>query len=262
MRKNCFKGKAKYTGWAEWSVPYRVRCDDVDFWYKTNPSLGFHLTERDVECEVGEDDIDFNIQRLGWWCSYNQHSEISQKEWEDLKVLTMPKFKNKLYCGIKYAHDGTNVTLSLCTQIEDGRFFVETIGNKPIRDGNKWILDFISMACVDKVVVDGASGQSVLINEIKASRIRKKIITPNTSDIINANTQFETAIYDRSLCHNCQPSLTQSVSNCQRRGIGSKGGFGFESLKPDIDVTLIESVALAYWLCFNNQGKRRQKISY
>lgn len=45
--------------------------NDVEAWYKTNPSLGTVLTERKIEDEIGEDTIDFNIQRLGLWIQYN-----------------------------------------------------------------------------------------------------------------------------------------------------------------------------------------------
>ena len=42
-----------------------------DAWYETNPSLGYHLKERAILDEIGEDDLDFNIQRLGFWTKQN-----------------------------------------------------------------------------------------------------------------------------------------------------------------------------------------------
>ena len=61
---------------------------------------------------VGDDD--FNIQRLGLWIKYNQKSAISQNEWEELKIDRLPKLKGKLFVGIKYGHDGTNVRYEYC----------------------------------------------------------------------------------------------------------------------------------------------------
>lgn len=65
-RETCLFGKAKYSGWAEWSVSEEKEIDDIDAWYNSNPSLGFHLTERKIEAELGEDKLDHNVQRLGF----------------------------------------------------------------------------------------------------------------------------------------------------------------------------------------------------
>lgn len=48
-REACLFGKSKYSGWAEWSVDSEKEIDDVDAWYNSNPSLGYHLTERKIE---------------------------------------------------------------------------------------------------------------------------------------------------------------------------------------------------------------------
>ncbi|HGH8818433.1 TPA: terminase, partial [Streptococcus pyogenes] len=62
-RKDCLKGNKRYSGWAEWSVDEMQPIHDVKSWYIANPSMGFHLNERKIEAELGEDEIDHNIQR-------------------------------------------------------------------------------------------------------------------------------------------------------------------------------------------------------
>ena len=69
LRKNALEGNSKNTGWAEWSVENMSDVHDVELWYRTNPSMGTILTERKIEDEIGTDEIDFNIQRLGLWIS-------------------------------------------------------------------------------------------------------------------------------------------------------------------------------------------------
>src|SRR5690625_1433545 len=62
LRENALQGNTENTGWAEWSIDKQA--DDVrdkDLWYQTNPSLGLRVSERNVQAEVGDDDIDFNI---------------------------------------------------------------------------------------------------------------------------------------------------------------------------------------------------------
>ena len=49
------------------------------------------LNERKIEAELGEDKLDHNIQRLGFWPTYNQKSAISETEWNELKVDDVPE---------------------------------------------------------------------------------------------------------------------------------------------------------------------------
>ena len=46
--------------------------------------------------EIGDDPIDFNIQRLGLWLRYNLKSAISRAEWDELKTDPQPKLTGKL----------------------------------------------------------------------------------------------------------------------------------------------------------------------
>ena len=80
------EGLGYESGWAEWSVDKLTDPDDIEAWYNTNPSLGTILKERTIRSEVGEDNVDFNIQRLGLWLKYKQKSAISANEWDTLQV--------------------------------------------------------------------------------------------------------------------------------------------------------------------------------
>ena len=111
LRKAALFGKTSNTGWAEWSVDQQTDVNDKDAWYETNPSLGTILTERAVSDEVGTDDLDFNIQRLGYWVQYNQHSAISEKRMEQPESRNTARTKGKLYAGIKFGHDGKKCVL-------------------------------------------------------------------------------------------------------------------------------------------------------
>ena len=261
MRDNALQGSALNTGWAEWSVEHMSDVRDRDLWYETNPSLGTVLTERKIMDEVGTDDIDFNIQRLGLWINYNQKSAISKNEWESLSVNILPKLKGKLFVGIKYGQDGKNVSLSIAVKTIDNKIFVESIDCREKRIGDDWILQFLTHADIDKVVVDGANGQSILEKEMKDERLKAPIL-PTVKEIIAANSSFEQGIFQENICHMNQLSLLQSVSNCEKRSIGTNGGFGYKSLRDDIEITLLDSVILAYWACKESKEKKKQKISY
>lgn len=60
-----------------------------------------------------------------------------------------------------------------------------------------------------------------------------------------------------------QPSLAQSVTNCEKRTIGSNGGFGYKSIKDTADIALMDSAIFAIWAAFKSKDvTKRQKIGY
>lgn len=259
-RNSALNGGEENGGWAEWGVEEQSDVRDVDLWYKCNPSLGLKFTERSVRDEIGNDEVDFNIQRLGLWIKYNQKSAISENEWKGLIVDEL-KPEGKLFAGIKYGNDGNNVALSIAVK-NDGKIFIEAIDCQSVRNGNDWILGFLKSADVASVVIDGASGQEILAKEMKDARIKETPILPTVKEIIVANSLWEQGIYQRSICHNNQPSLTQVVTNCLKRNIGNSGGFGYKSQFDDMDISLMDSALLAHWALSTYKPKQKQKISY
>jgi hypothetical protein len=260
-RDTVLAGQGYDAGWAEWSVEKQHMPGDLDAWYETNPSLGSILTERKIRAEITTDDVDFNIQRLGLWIRYNLKSEISTAEWEALKINAALQPKGKLFVGIKYGHDGANVAMSIAVKNADGKIFVETIDCQSVRTGNGWILRFLKEADIEKVVIDGASGQSLLAGEMQDARLKKPIL-PTVKEVVTANSVFKQNLDLQKICHSGQPSLTQAVSNCERRLIGTGGGFGYRSIKDGIEIALMDSMILAHWACSMNKERRKQKVSY
>lgn len=261
MRTTCVQGESRNTGWAEWSVDNMTDPYDKEAWYETNPSLGTILSERKILDEIGSDEVDFNIQRLGLWLRYNQKSAISKAEWEELKCSTLPTLTGKLFVGIKYGHDGDSVAMSVAVRTKDGPIFVEAIDCRPVKSGDGWLLDFLSRADVDTVVVDGANGQQLLAEGMKQMRLRAPVL-PTVKEIIMANAQFTSGLYGKQICHMAQPSLVQVVSNCEKRAIGANGGFGFKAIQDNTKIELMDSMILAFWKCSEKKVKRKQSISY
>lgn len=259
LRTAALQGETQNTGWAEWSVDEMTDPNNRDAWYETNPSLGTILTERAILDEIGDDVVDFNIQRLGLFLKYNQKSAISKREWEELDCKKLPQLTGKLFVGIKYAHDGESVAMAIAVKTKDGRVFVEAIDCRPMRAGDGWILDFLSAAQVEKVVVDGANGQELLAQAMKKRRLKAPML-PTVADVIMANSAFSQAVSLKELCHMGQPSLTQIASNCEKRAIGSRGGYGFKSILDGARIELLDSVILAFWLCFTKKETRKQTI--
>lgn len=262
FRKKVLQSESYASGWAEWSVPEMSDPNDVDLWYETNPSLGTVLKERTIRSEIGEDNIDFNIQRLGLWIKYNQKSAISRNEWEALEVPTLPALKGQLFVGIKFGVDGQNAALAVAARTASGKIFCEVVGCRPIREGIGWIVEFLAQADIRKTVVDGKNGLDVLLDAIKEEKI-KHVEVVSVANVIKANSVFDMAMEQATFCHMRQSAVTQVVSNCERRKIGANGGLGYQSSLDGADIALLDSMILAHWVCSETKPEKRvQKVHY
>lgn len=263
LRESCLLGEAEEVGWAEWSVDEMSDVNDVDLWYRCNPAMGYQLNERKIKAEDKTDAIDYNIQRLGLWIKYNQKSVITETEWMALEVEKVPERAGKKFLGVKYGIDGSNVAVAIAFKAPDGKTFVECIDCRPSRIGNEWIISIIqNMTDLGGVIVDGANGQKLLEEAMKEARIKLKPVFPTVGNVIVANAMFEQALEAATLCHKAQPSLVCSATNCEKRAIGSNGGFGYKSLTPDTEIALLDSVIMAHWLSNEYKEKKIQKINY
>ncbi len=263
LRTRILGGHAKDAAWEEWGVDTMKDPENVDAWYEANPSLGYILRERNISRETAGDALDFNIQRLGYWTGFNLKSAISLVEWDKCKAERVPDLTGPMFVGIKYSKDALSVSMSIAIATLTGQTFVETIDCRDGRIGNDWVCAFISAAqdSIGAVVVDGASGQAMLESDMKDAGIKLKPVFPRVSDLIYAFSAFEQGIVKQQIAHMGQPSLEASVTNCEHRAIGT--GFGFKSIKNGVEVSLMESAALACWGLHNIKPKKKtQKVSY
>lgn len=263
-RGKVLSGEGDDDGWAEWSVPFMSDTKDRDLWYETNPSLGVLSTEKILAEEFGDDIVNDNIQSLGLWLLFNLKSAITQKEWDSSQTDKPPKLpaEPRLFFAAKFGKDDTNLSLSVAVRIDEKSVFVECIDCRPIRDGCSWVLPFLANPHADCVLIDGANGQQQLADEIRAAKVKIKTVLPTVGQVVAANAQFEVDLSNGKILHADQPALAQIAVNCEHRAIGSGGGFGYRSLIDGADVTLLETITLAYWACANAKEKRKPRIGY
>ena len=258
LRKAVLAGDSYDTGWAEWSVEDKPK-DLMD----VNPSMGYHLDERKIRAEYDpKNELDFIIQRLGYWYQYSLKSAITEAEWRQLEVSKRPELQDARFFGVKFGKDGTNGVLAVASRTTDDRIFVEAIDCRPIRGGIEWMIPFLKNPNCAGIVIDGDSGKQMLLDLMRDERVKVRATVPTVKEIINANAVFESAIYSGGICHIDQVALRNAVSNCDHRPIGSAGGFGYKTLDDAYEVALIESVALAYWLCSETKVRKKQAIRY
>lgn len=196
MRQTILSKGIDDTGWAEWSVEEVHRQNDVDAWYECNPSLGTILTERAIKAEIGSNELDFNIQRLGYWIRYNLKSAVSRAEWDELQCKKLPELRSKIFVGVKYSKTDT-VAVSIAVRTTDNRIFVEGIDCRPFRAGTDWIVAFLAGIDYKAVVIDGQSGQQILKDAMRDAHLYQATL-PKVVDVIKANATFEERLASRS----------------------------------------------------------------
>lgn len=255
IRKNVIDGKVSDVCWQEWSVDTITDPHDVDAWYQANPSLGYFLQLRAVKKEAGQMAIDsFNKMRLGWIAGVESMRAFTDEQWLPLAVekVSLPNEPILVY-SIKFAPDGSGVTLAVGVLMPNGIVHVEVIERKPRSAGTSWITRWLfaqnRWRRAKKIIIDGAAGTTLLVEELVRSekRISKKILTPNVKEAGAAYAAFNDGIENRLLTHFDQPVLNVSMKTVKRRDIGRDGMFGYASMNPDIQSDPVEAVAFAYY---------------
>lgn len=254
-RRNVLEGKVTDVCWIEWSVENITDPADVDAWYNANPSLGYHLMLSAVKKEAGEMAIDsFNKMRLGWIAGVESQRAFTDEQWLPLAVskVTLPEDYIHVYT-IKFSPDGSAVSLCVGVLMPNGVVHVELVERKPRSAGMSWIIRWLfenkRWRKAKKIIIDGASGTQLLVEELVRSerRISKKILTPNVKQAGAAYAAFNDGVENKLLTHYNQPALNVSMKTVKRRDIGRDGMFGYASMNPDIQSDPVEAAAFAYY---------------
>lgn len=263
-RQDTLTGRNETGGWAEWGVTKMSDIHDRELWYETNPSLGTILSERTIADELGGDEVDANIQRLGLWILYSLKSAISRTEWRSCLIDGKPELKKpvKIFVGVKYSKTTSSVAAAVAVKLGNGQIFVEALDCRSTRDGNGWIIEYLRNPNVKGVVIDGANGSSILASEMDDARIKKKPMLPKVAEVIEANALFEKELFEGHICHADQPALEQIATNCEHRAIGNSGGFGYKEILDGAEVCILDAVLLAHWACATAKEKKPQQVSY
>jgi hypothetical protein len=66
-----------------------------------------------------------------------------------------------------------------------------------------------------------------------------------TDEAITAHTGFLRAVHEGSLTHIAQPGLDAAVKIAGKRKIGQAGGWGWQAVTSDGDVTALDAVTIA-----------------
>jgi len=260
IRQNVVDGKDHETCWQEWSVELLTDPSDEDAWFATNPSLGYHLMITAVRNEAKDMAIDsFNKMRLGWIAGVESKRAITDGHWSELAIKPPKKFKmpedaSYVY-AIKFAPDGSAVSLGIGVNMPDGKVHVEIIERKPMSAGTHWLTNWLfdkkknRWRKASKIIIDGASGTQLLVEELIRTdrRISKRILTPNVREASAAYASFQNAVEHAEITHSDQSGLNMSIKTVKKRSIGKDGAFGYASMNSEIQSDPTECVAFCQY---------------
>lgn len=250
LRKQIIKsGKG---AWTEWSVDKITDPNDIEAWYKVNPSLDKTLIKEVIESEARALSIDdFNRMRLGWWSGIEDKRAIPKAKWD--KCFTeKPKFDDTYMpvYAVKFAPDRSAFSLAVAQPLEDERIHVEIIMQRPMGEGFNKITAWLKeryRKCA-KIIIDGATGQAILNEDLLSSGVpKRKIVLPNVANVGEAHQFVFDGILRGELSHYNQPLLNQTVNITKTRPIGRNGGFGWESMNKELSTCALDAVTFAYW---------------
>lgn len=247
MREDALGGTTKRMSWTEYSVPEIGDVSDQSRWYATNPALGNRIQLSTIEGEVEQMAADtFARERLGWWSptAGKPLTAISEASWDALSTETPPEDGKTAY-GVRFAVDGSEVSLAAALMDDSGTVHVEQVRRENMSAGLTWLADFIADRH-DKAsvcVIDGKSGVQSLVDRLE--RMPKGYIrVASAQDAVAAATTLVDCVNEGTLTwYAPQKDLRDSAVTSVRRNIGNGGSWGFGGENP-IPIT---AASLAVW---------------
>lgn len=248
IRNKATGGKTRNAAWFEYSVKEIGNVLDKERWVETNPALGRRIQLSTVEAEAEQMAPDtFARERLGWWMpeiSQRIDHAIDVKKWAACRSEEM-KPEGKTAFGVRFAADGSEVTLCAAVIPKEGPARISMIDRQNTGAGVQWLADWLnerykSASCV---VVDGRNGVDALTEKLATTwRMKGSVIRPSARDVVAAVSTLVDSVNDGTLTwYAGQPALEDSALTSVKRSIAGGWGFGGDNSGP------IEACALALW---------------
>lgn len=260
MRTDATSKAADDIVWIECGADPDADPDDRKQWAKANPSYPHRTPASSMLRLKKKLRADSWLREgLGIWDSGSVRSMIPQRRWDSLAVIAdeAPR-EGASSLAVKFSADGERVGAAVALQPAEGPTHVEALGVSAMSDGTAQLVEWIAERWrqADRIVIDGKAGAGDLQNELAAAGVsRRRIHIVTADEAITAHAGMLRAINESDLTHLGQPGLDRATRIAGKRKIGAAGGWGWQALTADGDVTSLDAVTLARH--FATTGKRR-----
>ncbi|MBB5472496.1 terminase [Cellulomonas hominis] len=224
--------------------------DDPEQIKKANPSYPHRTPPMSVarlRANLKSDDS-WRREGLGVWDEDTAATVIKSSQWGDLAIdADIAPTEGPVGYGVKFSADGERVGCGVARLAEDGSEHVEALGVARTSDGTAALVAWLAArAHLGRILIDGKAGAGDLLNELRAAGVpRRRVAVMTTDEAITAHTGFLRAVHEGSLTHIAQPGLDAAVKIAGKRKIGQAGGWGWQAVTSDGDVTALDAVTIA-----------------
>jgi hypothetical protein len=226
--------------------------DDPEQLRKANPSFP-HRTPPESIARLRENlpsDDAWRREGLGVHDKvFGARALIDDAAWKRGHVEIAPPAGVQAY-GVKFSADGARVSLAGARRPDGGPTHVEVIKVSSTAAGTSWLADWLAERWrkASVIVIDGKAGVDQLVTALRKRGVPKRVIvTPTLSQVYEAHSGLLEAVKVGDLTHYGQTGLDDVVKAATKRPIGKDGGWGWQPIGDDIDVTPLEAVTYAHF---------------
>ena len=204
-----------------------------------------------------KNDDDWRREALGVWDSDGVKSwqVVGRTSWTGRRTDDAPTSGTVAF-AVKFSPDGERVSAAIAIRPAAGPTHVVSLGVTAMPSGAVQAADWLAKrAGTSRILVDGKAGAGDFVEQLVAAGVpRHRVRVATTDEVITAHSGMLRAINEGDITHGAQPGLDAAVRVAGKRRIGTNGGFGWQSVTADGDVTAFDAVTLAHYMA--NKGKR------
>lgn len=251
MRTQAYAGTLTDGAWVEFGADPDTDPDDRAQWRKMNPSYPHRTPVQSIRrLQRKLTPADFDREGRGIWDAEGAKlwQVIGRSQWSSLAIPpeAAPTGGNLAY-GVKFSADGSRYGVAVALANE-GMVHVEALPPVPMVQGLSPLADWLAARWREAsvIVLDGKAGTGDLAALLRDRKVAvRRVQVLDTPDAITAHTSFLRMVNEGTLTHLDQPGLTKAASVAGKRKIGTSGGWGWEPVTQDGDVTPLDAVTLA-----------------
>ena len=247
-------------GSEDWETAQAIDPYDEATWEQANPSIDLLISRNTIREQLERDNSgskeSFKRERLSIWPTKPLLSEDDTKNdvdmtlWEESAQRPAPMHGESLTLSVQVADSGSHASISVASELPDGRHYVEHIHSQM---QTLWVPGKL------KSLMSELGTQSVILDEKKCAGIvpdlkREKIkyFSVRPSELAGAHALFVELANASRLVHRGQDSLTESLKHAGIRNVASYGSTWSQD-DPTESITQIQSATLAVFGVKNAQ---------
>jgi phage terminase large subunit-like protein len=254
-RTNALNAVTTGSCYFEWSAPNDADPGDPDVWRDCMPALGHTVNIDAIQFEYENMELsDFRRAYLNQWGDEfpDEWLVIAEHIWSrQLDPDSRPV--GRLVFSIDTTPERSATSITVCGKRSDGSHHVETIAQRP---GTTWAVEaFRKLYELWKgydwpviVVIDSASAAASLIpslEEIDPTGTGLTIMKTSAHEYVQACGMFYDAVYEGTVFHSGQGSLTIAVAGAMKRVLEAAWAWARKGVS--VDISPLVGCTLALW---------------